>query len=584
MSVTFNIYRKEKNDLNPPTAIATGLTGKEFEDTTLSKDTAYLASVSAKKGSIEKFSDELLVYMASEHENPEYLLAELRTHKFDWSKSSSDYQAIITADTSWKADDYVVFASYSRSVTVTPPSGISLLYTKQHASIANAWLHVFGGVKGLATTFAFDYATAIGGSCFAINALAIGNIDMLEDVVLSDQNSMYFNGNIVEENTDGLYLVSTFGFEVSSIGVDFSPSTNNEKKFVYSTAVGVRGNYLYVNATHEKLSLAKTYGFSTTATQDLEIATLVLKRKVGTRTPITYDKSGLHSQISSSKGFAYAFMKDGEIVETVVGGVEKTGGNAFTANTVFPLASLSKLITELAVRKLAEDGLLTLDDPIGQHLVGYTLGTNVANITIRNLLEMKSGINTGFNLLNTDWQQETRNWLSNSSANRGWRYIYDNGCFATIQLIIDVVAESYIDYVQENIFKKLGIRDVTHDLTSLTMKMYSTSLSEADMLDIRATAAAGWCMSLNSFSKIAKTLRYSIILNNQNKMKEERYRMIPIVSLRGEMFNHNGALTDGNGRGISGQYTHGCDGYDVIALTNTYLASNMIASCLNALS
>lgn len=58
---TFNIYRRESSDINPPVAIATGLTSMFYSDATASEGKTYLYSVGAIKNGFEKISSEVLV-------------------------------------------------------------------------------------------------------------------------------------------------------------------------------------------------------------------------------------------------------------------------------------------------------------------------------------------------------------------------------------------------------------------------------------------------------------------------------------------------------------------------------------------
>lgn len=58
---TFNIYRCESNDSNPPVAIAMGLTSMSYSDATAEEDKTYLYSIGALKSGFEKISNELLV-------------------------------------------------------------------------------------------------------------------------------------------------------------------------------------------------------------------------------------------------------------------------------------------------------------------------------------------------------------------------------------------------------------------------------------------------------------------------------------------------------------------------------------------
>lgn len=59
--ITFNVYRRESNDSNPPVAIATGLTSMAYSDDTAEEDKTYLYSIGAMKSGFEKISNELLV-------------------------------------------------------------------------------------------------------------------------------------------------------------------------------------------------------------------------------------------------------------------------------------------------------------------------------------------------------------------------------------------------------------------------------------------------------------------------------------------------------------------------------------------
>lgn len=58
---TFNIYRRESNDSNPPVAIATGLTSMHYSDNTAESGKQYLYSVGAIKSGLEKISSEIEV-------------------------------------------------------------------------------------------------------------------------------------------------------------------------------------------------------------------------------------------------------------------------------------------------------------------------------------------------------------------------------------------------------------------------------------------------------------------------------------------------------------------------------------------
>lgn len=58
---TFNVYRRESNDTNPPVAIITGLTSMSYSDSTAELGKTYLYSIGAVKNGLEKVGSEIAV-------------------------------------------------------------------------------------------------------------------------------------------------------------------------------------------------------------------------------------------------------------------------------------------------------------------------------------------------------------------------------------------------------------------------------------------------------------------------------------------------------------------------------------------
>jgi CubicO group peptidase (beta-lactamase class C family) len=65
-------------------------------------------------------------------------------------------------------------------------------------------------------------------------------------------------------------------------------------------------------------------------------------------------------------------------------------------DTKFNLGSINKLFTQVALGQLLEQGRISLDDPVGKHLPDYPNREAASRVTIRHLVEMRSGIGNIF--------------------------------------------------------------------------------------------------------------------------------------------------------------------------------------------
>jgi CubicO group peptidase (beta-lactamase class C family) len=79
---------------------------------------------------------------------------------------------------------------------------------------------------------------------------------------------------------------------------------------------------------------------------------------------------------------------EADIARLIVG--SDTGGVPLAEDTLFPVASITKLATALAVLRLVADGRLDLDDPLHTHLPDAVAA--VGGVTIRTLLCHTSGL------------------------------------------------------------------------------------------------------------------------------------------------------------------------------------------------
>ena len=138
-------------------------------------------------------------------------------------------------------------------------------------------------------------------------------------------------------------------------------------------------------------------------------------------------------------------------------------------DTKFNVGSIDKTFTGLAIRQLAAEKKLALDDGIGKYLPGYPNKDAAAKVTIRHLLEMTSGIGDFFGDRYEIADKEKIVTLADylplfadkplefepGTANK-----YSNGGYVVLGLITEKVAGTdYYAYVRDHIFKPAGMPD-----------------------------------------------------------------------------------------------------------------------------
>jgi CubicO group peptidase (beta-lactamase class C family) len=141
-----------------------------------------------------------------------------------------------------------------------------------------------------------------------------------------------------------------------------------------------------------------------------------------------------------------------------------------TPNTVFRLASITKQFTATAIMMLQERGKLNVNDPFCKYLTDCPPAWQP--VTIRHLLTMTSGIQgvTAMELgplrgLPVPWEQ----WLEATKKKPleftpGENFKYANTGYTLLGFIIERVSgKSYGEFLQENIFTPLGMKQTGYE-------------------------------------------------------------------------------------------------------------------------
>ena len=167
-------------------------------------------------------------------------------------------------------------------------------------------------------------------------------------------------------------------------------------------------------------------------------------------------------------GLAVVVVKDGQVVASQGFGVRATGQpEPVDANTLFLIASNSKLFTGTAISQLVEEKKLKLDDPVRQYLPDFRLydSTSTRLVTVRDLLSHRMGTKTfqgdftfwNSNLSRADIIQKVR--LLKPTTLFRQSYGYSNYGFLTAGEIIPVVAngQKWEDFVQQRLLTPLAM-------------------------------------------------------------------------------------------------------------------------------
>ena len=138
-------------------------------------------------------------------------------------------------------------------------------------------------------------------------------------------------------------------------------------------------------------------------------------------------------------------------------------------DTKFNLGSINKNFTRVAVHQLARQGKLSLDDKIMKFLPGYPNADAAEKVTVRQLLNMTSGIGDFFGERFDATPKEKIRTLQDYlplfadlplEFEPGTSNKYSNGGYVVLGLIIEKASGvDYYTYVRENIFKPCGMSD-----------------------------------------------------------------------------------------------------------------------------
>ncbi|HEX7243532.1 MAG TPA: serine hydrolase domain-containing protein [Longimicrobiaceae bacterium] len=155
---------------------------------------------------------------------------------------------------------------------------------------------------------------------------------------------------------------------------------------------------------------------------------------------------------------------DRVLLEKGYGLADREHGRAVSRGTAFEIGSITKQFTAAAVLRLAEEGRLSLDDGIGDHLP--ELRERGAGITLRHLLSHTSGLSSAWAVPELAAPSSPQVVVDSLAARPvefapGERFVYNNNGYILLGRVVEKVSgTSYPEYLRTRILAPLGLASI----------------------------------------------------------------------------------------------------------------------------
>ncbi|SOD12880.1 serine hydrolase domain-containing protein [Pedobacter xixiisoli] len=238
---------------------------------------------------------------------------------------------------------------------------------------------------------------------------------------------------------------------------------------------------------------------------------------------------------TNGPGGAFMVSKAGKsIYQKAFGKANLELNVAMNTSNIFQLGSITKQFTAIGILMLEENGKLSTKDPISKFIPDYPNGKN---ITIHQLLNHTSGIKdfTKMKSLSQIAQKdlspkELVDFFKNEPVDfqPGEKFEYNNSGYALLGYIIELVAkESYQDYIQKNIFAKVGMQHSRYasDIAIIPNRAYgyqkkSNQYVNRTKISFNIPYASGSLMStLEDMQKWQNALNQNLLLKSSSVKK-----------------------------------------------------------------
>lgn len=237
------------------------------------------------------------------------------------------------------------------------------------------------------------------------------------------------------------------------------------------------------------------------------------------------------------QGAAYCIARDGKVfAESALGKFSFRTDDAreFQPDSIFRIASITKLFCALAIFKLAEDGKLRIGQPVGDFIAEFA-HPPFSDIKIAHLLSHTSGLQADggcfenphflspWDCIDNGFRNGDENWIANGlktglRKKPGEEWAYCSFGFSILGEIISRVSEVFAnDFIRDTIIKPCGLGNTcfTDELTpELAARIAITDEEKEKLIDRITTVKAAmdedeskWRMIPSTASGIYSTVK-----------------------------------------------------------------------------
>jgi len=215
------------------------------------------------------------------------------------------------------------------------------------------------------------------------------------------------------------------------------------------------------------------------------------------------------------KGLSIALIDDQQVVWAEGFGYADVANQVpATADTVYRIGSISKVVTATEIMRLAEQGKVELDKAVTAYVPEFSIHNRFADckpITLRALLAHHSGLPS--DMLKGMWVDHPVSLAEYVTALREESlvsppqslYKYSNIDFSLLGKVIENVEhQEFSSAMQQNLLTPLGMADSSFQLTPEIERHYARGYrngKEATRLSLRDTPAGGMLSSVNDMSR-----------------------------------------------------------------------------------